>query len=116
MDKEELIDNLKGHQKQTESFGWKVGISGAIMFLVVFVLISAEPFDSCNFDNNIIAMAILMVFMILLLIIGARHEKITDEKYKMLCSCCGKRHDHSLLPIAVLENQCQECGAKIYDS
>ncbi len=86
------------------------------MFLVVFVLIWVEPFENCKFDNNIIVIAILMIFMILLLIIGAWHEKITDEKYKMLCSSCGKRHDHSLLPIAVLENQCQECGAKIYDT
>ena len=115
MTKNELIENLKCHQEQTSLFDKKVSIVTVVIFVIFFLLAWLNLFESVA-DPEIILSAPLLIFLIFCGVLSSRHEKINDTENSMYCISCEKRFHQNTFPIAVLENKCQECGAKIYDT
>ncbi len=115
MTKDEFIKNLKGHQAQASAFTLKTGITGCIVIAIVFLLFWLKPFDDIT-GSKITMTTVLLAFIVSYLFISVRHEKTIDKNNAMYCRNCNLRFNHGTLAIAVLENKCQECGAKIYDT
>ncbi len=115
MTKEELLKNLKGHESQTGSFGWKTGIAGGTAIFLALLPRWFNPLESI-IDSDTLMVILLYAFIVPYFYISIKHDKSIDKKYSMYCASCGKRYDPATLPIAVLENQCQKCGARIYDT
>ena len=116
MTKDELINNLKNHQKQTVVSAWKYGISAIIVIVSIFLLKWKNPLeDYLEFDT--VALILCLLYIVPFFIISVRNEKITDKVNKMYCNNCNQRFDQgTITAIAVLENKCQKCGAKIYEA
>ena len=115
MTKNQFIENLKSHQKQTELFAKKISITAVIVIAIFFLLLWLKPFEGI-IDYRIILSICLLIVLVFFGFISSRHEKNNDKENYMHCRNCRERFDQNTLSIAVLENKCQECGAKIYDT
>ena len=115
MTKQELIKNLKAYNANASSFGLKTGIIGSIAIIFSFLLMWLKPFAEL-INHNILLAIILISCLILYVIVSIKHEKTNDKSHSMYCTKCKTRYDSSTLAIAVLENKCQECGNKIYET
>ena len=115
MTKDEFVENLKCHQEQSWTFAKKTSTVAVTVFVILFLSIWLKLFENIA-DPRMVVGLVLLIYLIFYLIIRHKHEKNIDRENSMHCSSCGKRFDQNSLPIAVLENKCQECGAKIYDT
>jgi len=115
MTKDDLLKNLRAHQTETETFAWKIGVSGCAAIVLSMLILWLKPFCSI-IDPQILVGGLLFAFIVPFLYFSIKHEKINDKEYGMHCKSCSKRRNPATLAIAVLENKCQECGATLYDS
>jgi len=115
MTKQEFINNIKSHNAEAASFGKKTGIIGGVIIILSFLIMWLRPFENI-INYKILTSIILISFTFLYIIASSKHKKTNDKNNSMFCSKCKKPYDLSELTISALENKCQECGNKIYET